>query len=283
MKLRSIRWRKTIDGLVRAGSALAACAGLAALSWVLCTVLVKGAPAVSWGLLTRLTPAPPGGEGGVANAILGTVMMLGLATLIALPLGLMAGVFLAEFARDTRLGAAVRFGANTMMGLPSIIVGLFVYTVVVLPMGGFSGWAGSVALAVIMLPVVTRTAEDMLCLVPYSLREAAMALGVPRWKVTLGVVFRAAKAGLATGALLAVARVSGETAPLLFTSLNSFYWPASLGQPTPNLTMTIYEFSKSPYEALNRMAWGASLLITVGVLAVTLTTRIAMRRRAGND
>ncbi len=202
-----------------------------------------------------------------------------LAALMGVPTGLMAGVYLAEFGATTRFGALVRFLVNVMMGIPSIIAGLFVYTILVVTVGHFSGYAGAVSLAILMLPIVARTTEDMLSLVPNSLRESALALGAPRWRVTLQVVFRAAKSGLATGVLLAVARVSGETAPLLFTALNSPYWPTSFAQPTANLTVTIFNYAMSPYPAWQQAAWGASFVITVAVLALTLTTRVLARER----
>ncbi len=217
--------------------------------------------------------------GGLANAILGTLAMTVAATLLSVPLGLLAGIYLAEFGQESRVADHSRFSANVLMGMPSIIVGVFAYTLVVIPLGHFSGYAGVVALAILMMPVITRTTEDMLRLVPNTLRESALALGAPRWKVTLAVVFRAAKAGLLTGILLAVARVSGETAPLLFTALNSPYWFKSLSGPTPNLTVTIFNYAVSPYADWQQMAWGASLLITVSVLAFTLMARFFLRTR----
>jgi phosphate transport system permease protein len=186
---------------------------------------------------------------------------------------------LAEFSDDSKAADYSRFSANVLMGMPSIIVGVFAYTLVVVPLGHFSGYAGVVALVILMLPVITRTTEDMLRLVPNTLRESALALGAPRWKVTLAIVFRAAKAGLITGILLAVARVSGETAPLLFTALNSPYWTGSLGQPTPNLTVTIFNYAMSPYPDWQQKAWGASLLITFGVLTITVLARFLLRER----
>ena len=196
-----------------------------------------------------------------------------LAMLIGVPIGMLAGVFLSEFGRGTRFAEWVRFCSNILMGIPSIIIGVFVYIIMVVPMKNFSGYAGAVSLAIIMLPVITRTTEDMLNLVPNALRESALALGAPRWKVTLGVVFRAARTGLITGTLLAVARVSGETAPLLFTALNSPYWPGSLNEPTANLTVTIFNYAMSPYPDWQAKAWGASFLITAGVLGATVFTR----------
>jgi phosphate transport system permease protein len=217
--------------------------------------------------------------GGLANAMVGTLVLTAASTLIAVPVGLLAGIYLAEFSDDSRAGDYSRFSANVLMGMPSIIVGVFAYSLVVLPLGHFSGYAGALALAILMLPVITRTTEDMLRLVPNTLRESALALGAPRWKVTLVIVFRAAKAGLITGILLAVARVSGETAPLLFTALNSPYWFSSLNEPTPNLTVTIFSYAMSPYADWQQQAWGASLLITFGVLILTVLARFVLREK----
>jgi phosphate transport system permease protein len=276
---RSARKRLLLDRSVRGLMVPAALLGIAVLVWILWEVVARGASALTPAFFTQL-PSGPGVEGGgLANAIVGTFAMTAVATAIGAPIGLLAGVFLAEFGPRSRVATAVRFTSNLLMGTPSIIVGIFVYGILVLPLGHFSGWAGAVALAIIMLPVVVRTTEDMLTLVPDELRESGLALGAPRWKVTLGVVFRAAKTGLATGILLAVARVSGETAPLLFTSLNSFYWPDSLGQPTPNLTVTIFNYAMSPYADWQQKAWGASLLITAGVLLATVVARVSLEGR----
>lgn len=279
MRPRPSTGRRAADLMVRGGSVVSALLGLGALVWILSGVIVRGVGALNLSFFTRL-PTPPGmSGGGMANAILGTLTMTAAATLISVPIGLLSGIYLAEFGQDSRVADNSRFAANVLMGMPSIIIGVFAYTLVVLPLGHFSGYAGTVALAILMIPVVTRTAEDMLRLVPNTLREAALALGAPRWKVTLTVVFRSAKAGLLTGILLAVARVSGETAPLLFTALNSPYWFNSLSGPTPNLTVTIFNYAMSPYEDWQRMAWGASLVITAGVLAFTLLARLVLRER----
>ena len=222
--------------------------------------------------------SPPGlAGGGLANAMLGTLMLTTLAALFSIPTGLMAGVFLAEFGRGSRLAAAVRVATNILMGIPSIISGIFVYTLLVATLGHFSGYAGAVALGLIMLPVIVRTTEDMLLLVPGALREAGLALGTPRWRVTRDIVLRSARKGLLTGVLLAVARVSGETAPLLFTSLNSPYWPTNLGQPTANLTVTIFSYAMSPFRDWQAQAWGAAMLITLGVLVTSLGARLLVR------
>jgi phosphate transport system permease protein len=273
MKQRSLLYRRGLDVAIRLLSSLAALLGMAMLGWILSIVLLKGMPAINWEFFTEL-PAPPGlPGGGLANAIVGTLMITLLAGLIGVPIGLAAGVWLAEFGQQSKTAETIRFAANLLMGTPSIIIGVFVYVVLVMTTGNFSGIAGAVALAVIMLPVVARTAEDMLTLVPSALREAALALGVPRWKATLGIVFRAAKSGLLTGVLLAVARVSGETAPLLFTALNSPFWPESANEPTANLTVTIFNYAMSPYDDWQTLAWGASLLIAAGVLGTTVITR----------
>jgi phosphate transport system permease protein len=279
MKARPSSGRRLVDLLVKAWSVISALAGIGILVWILSSVIVKGVGAFNLNFFTQL-PTPPGMTGGgLANAIMGTMAMTVAATLISVPLGLLSGIYLAEFGQDSRVADQSRFSANVLMGMPSIVVGLFAYALVVRPLGHFSGYAGTVALAILMIPVVTRTTEDMLRLVPNTMREAALALGAPRWKVTLAVVFRAAKAGLITGILLAVARVSGETAPLLFTALNSPYWFKSLSGPTPNLTVTIFDYAMSPYADWQRIAWGASLLITVGVLAFTLMARWLARER----
>jgi phosphate transport system permease protein len=271
--------RRFVDLLVKIWAVASALVGIGILIWILSIVVIRGASALDLNFFTKL-PTPPGmSGGGLANAILGTLAMTVAASVISVPLGLLAGVYLAEFGQDSKVADQSRFSANVLMGMPSIIVGLFAYAIVVKPLGHFSGYAGVVSLAILMIPVITRTTEDMLRLVPNTLRESALALGAPRWKVTLAVVFRAAKAGLITGILLAVARVSGETAPLLFTALDSPYWFHSLSGPTPNLTVTIFNYAMSPYDDWVRLAWGASLVITVGVLAFTLLARFALRTR----
>jgi phosphate transport system permease protein len=279
VRRRPSTFRKVADLAVKVLATFAALLGIFFLGWILFEVARRGVAAFDLAFFTAL-PAPPGAPGGgLANAVVGTLIITALATVLGVPLGVLAGVYLAEVSRGTRRAAAIRFVVNTMMGLPSIIVGLFVYTLLVLPLGRFSGLAGAVALAIIMLPVVARTADDMLALVPNSLREAALALGAPRWKVTFSIVFRAARAGLVTGVLLAIARVSGETAPLLFTALNSVYWPSSLLEPMGNLTVTIFNYAMSPYADWQRAAWGASLLIMAAVLGTTVLARLVFRER----
>lgn len=273
MKERSIAVRRFNDLLIRILSSLAALVGIFFLGWILYVVLARGMGAINWDFFTEM-PAPPGMEGGgMASAIAGTLLMTVLAMIIGVPVGLLSGVFLSEFGRGARFAEWIRFCTNILMGTPSIIIGVFIYMLLVVPMKSFSGYAGAVSLAVIMLPVVARTTEDMLGLVPDALRESALALGAPRWKITLGVVFRTASAGLITGVMLSVARVAGETAPLLFTALNSPYWPESLSGPTSNLTVTIFNYAMSPYRDWQTMAWGASFLITSGVLGASVFTR----------
>jgi phosphate transport system permease protein len=276
MILQTSRNRKILDLVMKVFSGLASLVGILFLAWILFEVIRKGAGALHVSFFTQLM-SPAGVAGGVANAILGTGMITVLAAAIGVPTGLFAGVYLSEFGNNTRLGSLVRFSINVMMGVPSIIVGMFVYTILVLPFGHFSGYAGAVALAIIMMPVAARTTEDMLNLVPNSLKESALALGSPRWRTTFGIVFRAAKTGLITGVLLAVARISGETAPLLFTAMSSPYWPGSLNEPTANLTVTIFSYAMSPYADWQEKAWGASLLIMTGVMILTIVARILVK------
>ncbi len=281
MKERSERSRICLDITVRLFSAFSALFGLVILIWILTVVILRGISAINWEFFTEL-PTPPGmGGGGLANAILGTVIITVVATFISVPFGLLAGVYLSEFGGQSKFAQNVRFLTNILMGTPSIIIGIFVYTMLVRPFGHFSGYAGSVALAILMFPLVTRTTEDILQLVPNALRESALALGMPRWKVTINVVFRAAKKGLITGIILSVARISGETAPLLFTALNSPYWPTNFTDSTANLTVTIFNYAMSPYEDWQKAAWGASFLITFAVLITTLMVRYLVREKHG--
>jgi len=284
---KSLAWRRTKDSAVKALAVAAALVGLFFLGWILWEVVARGIGALDWAFFTEL-PKPPGQTGGgLANAIVGTLVITGLAALMGVPVGMLAGVYLAEFGRESRFAPAVRFLSNVLMGIPSIVVGVFVYALLVmqhrmgfLSWGGhFSAYAGAMALAIIMLPLVARTTEDMLNLVPNALRESALALGAPRWRATLGVVFRSAKSGLLTGVLLGIARVSGETAPLLFTALNSPYWMRGLSDPTANLTVTIFNYAMSPYPDWQQKAWGASLVITAGVLLMTIAARLILRKR----
>jgi len=229
-------------------------------------------------------PAPPGeAGGGLANAIVGTFVITVIATAIGVPAGILAGTYLAEYGQSSRVADAARFIADILVSAPSIVVGIFVYAVLVKPLGGFSLIAGSVALSIIMLPVIVRTAEEMLKLVPDSTREAALALGAPHWKVTVFVVYRGALRGITTGVMLAVARVSGETAPLLFTSFNNSFWNFDITEPTATLTVTIFNYAMGPYEEWHAKAWGAAFLITATVLVVTVAARALTRKKAGNE
>lgn len=281
LKPRGLSLRKlknfTVIGVSAFGTVIAA----VFLIWILWTILRNGAESLSVEFLTQ--PTKPYGVpgGGMLNTILGTALITLAATLLAVPAGMLGGVCLSEFARSSRFGNAVRFSANVMMGMPSIIVGLFIYTLIVMTTGRFSGFAGSVALAIIMFPVILRTTEDMLCMVPNALRESALAIGAPRWRITLAVVFRSAKSGLMTGVLLAVARVAGETAPLLFTALTSDAWPTGFfTQPTANLTVTMTEYAtNSPFETMHIRAWGAALIITAAVLALNILCRTIFREK----
>lgn len=280
MRSRSIAGRKAVNWAVTAFAGLAAALGLVALAWIIFTIARNGLAAINWAFFTT-TPESPGG--GLANAIVGTALITLLATALGVPVGLMAGVYLAEFGRDGCFAKTARFLANILIGAPSVVIGVFVYTIVVVPMGRFSGIAGGVALAIIMLPVVTRITEDMLALVPNALRESALALGAPEYKMIFQVVFRAARGGLLTGVMLAVARVSGETAPLLFTALNNRYWSLAMDQPMANLTVTTFNYAMSPYADLQAKAWGASLLITAAVLLLNLTARLIARDTGGRQ
>jgi phosphate transport system permease protein len=279
MPLRSKAVRLRIDLLMKSVSTSAAVLGLVFLAWILISVILKGVATINPAFFTELPPPPGGSEGGLGNAMLGTLYMTAIATLIGVPSGIFTGLYLSEFGRHTWFGKVVGFVINMMMGIPSIIIGLFVYSIMVVTLGHFSGWSGGVALALLITPIVARTTEDMLKLVPNTLREAALGLGSPRWRMIVGVLFPSARAGLITGVMLALARVSGETAPLLFTALNSPYWPESLSRPTANLTSTTFVFAMSPYPRWQAMAWGASLLITAAVLVVTIAARTILREK----
>ena len=247
--------------------------GLFWLVAILWTLLYNGLSAINISLFTENTP-PPGGEGGLLNAIFGSVIMTSVATLVGTPVGVLAGTYLAEFGRGTKLAEVVRFINDVLLSAPSIMVGLFVYEVLVIRMGHFSAWAGAMALAVLVIPVVVRTTEDMLKLVPNSLREAAAALGAPQWKVITMVAYRAARNGMITGVLLAVARISGETAPLLFTALYNQFWSADMNAPMANLPVVIFQYAMSPYEDWRQLAWGGALLITVAILLLNIGARL---------
>ncbi len=251
--------------------------GLFWLAWILITLLHEGFSALSLTLFTQTTP-PPGSVGGLINAIVGSLLMVTVATLIGTPVGILAGTYLAEFGGRGWLAPATRFINDILLSAPSIVIGLFIYSVYVAQVRHFSGWGGALALSLIVIPVVVRTTDDMLKLVPDSLREAAAALGAPAWKMIVFVSYRAARAGIVTGILLAVARISGETAPLLFTALNNQFWSLNMNQPMANLPMVIFQFAMSPYPDWHRLAWGGAILITLGVLGLNILARTLFRR-----
>jgi phosphate transport system permease protein len=254
--------------------------GLAVLLWILFVLFSKGLSAIDWNMFTQSTPAPGSEGGGLANAIVGSLMMVGFSVLVSTPIGIFAGVYLAEYGDESKSAELTRFVTDIMLSAPSIVLGLFVYAIAVATMGTFSGWAGSLALSLIAVPVVVRTTENMLRLVPGSLREAAFALGAPRWKVATLVTLRAARSGVMTGLLLAVARISGETAPLLFTALNNQFFSTDMGRPMANLPVVIFQFAMSPYDNWNRLAWGGALLITLAVLVLNIVARVFLRDKA---
>ena len=264
--------RRRVNRAMMTLAVLALAFGLVWLAWIIATLLIKGGAALGPGLFHRMTP-PPGEDGGLANAIAGSAMMMSAAVLIGTPVGVLAGTYLAEFGRKSRLASATRFINDILLSAPSIVIGLFVYAVYVAQVRHFSGWAGAFALAVIVVPVVVRTTDDMLKLVPSSLREAAVALGCPAWKMVTMVCYRAAKAGIVTGILLAVARISGETAPLLFTALNNQFWSMDMNKPMANLPVVIFQFAMSPYDDWQRLAWGGAALITLLVLGINIIAR----------
>src|SRR5438034_566631 len=264
--------RRLVNRVVMGLSIAATAFGLLWLVLVLWTLVESGIAAITPALFTQMTP-PPGSSGGLLNAIAGSLLMTAIATAIGTPTGILAGTFLAEYAHSSRFGEVVRFVNDILLSAPSIIVGLFVYEVMVVRMGHFSAWAGAVALAIIVIPVVVRTTEDMLRLVPATLREAAVALGAPKWKVIVMVAYRAAMQGMLTGVLLAVARISGETAPLLFTALNNQFWSSDLNAPMASLPVVIFQFALSPYADWQKLAWTGALIITLTVLALSIVAR----------
>lgn len=269
--------RRRTNKIMMAIAALALVFGLCALGWILVTLVGEGIGAMRWSLFSEMTP-PPGGDGGLANAIFGSVLMAGIGTAIGTPVGILAGTYLAEFGQRGWLAPATRFINDLLLAAPSIIIGLFVYSAYVAHAKHFSGWAGALALALIVVPVVVRTTDDMLRLVPNSLREAAVALGCPAWKMITLVSYRAAKAGIMTGILLAIARISGETAPLLFTSLNNQFWSTNMNSSMANLPVVIFQFAMSPYENWQRLAWGGAVLITLTVLLLNIFARTVFKR-----
>ena len=275
---RIVRRRRISDAIALFFAAVATLFGLAFLAWILWTTIRFGLPALKPSLVTQMTP-PPGESGGLLNALYGSAVMVALAIVIGTPIGIAAGTYLAEHGRHTKLAAAVRFVNDILLSAPSIVLGLFIYELVVAPSGHFSGWAGALALALILIPVVVRTSDEALRLVPDRMREAAFALGLPRWRVSGQVLFRAAMNGIVTGVLLGVARISGETAPLLFTALNNQFWSASLNRPLANVPVVIFQYAMSPYDQWHALAWAGALLLTAFVLTLSLIVRVFARTR----
>jgi phosphate transport system permease protein len=270
--------RKRMNIVMLVISGIAVAFGLLWLVWILGTLLYEGGAALlRASLYLEMTP-PPGADGGLANAIVGSLLIVSVGTLVGTPVGILAGTYLAEYGAKSRLASATRFINDILLSAPSIVIGLFIYSVYVAQARHFSGWAGSIALALIVVPVVVRTTDDMLKLVPSSLREAAFALGAPSWKVITFVTYRAARTGILTGVLLAVARISGETAPLLFTALNNQFWATNLNAPMANLPVVIFQFAMSPYQDWHRLAWGGAALITLAVLALNIVARLVFRK-----
>jgi phosphate transport system permease protein len=274
------RRRRLANAWGMATSMVAMGLGLAVLLWILVVLFSNGFAALDLNLLTQDTPAPGTQGGGLRNAIVGSLLMVGLTILVATPVGILAGIYLTEYGDRSKVAELTRFVTDIMLSAPSIVIGLFVYAIAVATVGTFSGYAGSMALTLIAVPVVMRTTENMLRLVPGSLREAAFALGAPRWKVSISVTLRAAKSGVITGLLLAVARISGETAPLLFTALNNQFFNADMSRPMANLPVVIFQFAMSPYENWIRLAWAGALLVTLSVLLLNILARVFFREKA---
>jgi len=275
------RRRRIVNFVCLSISLLAVLFGLFWLVWILWTLFAQGLSAISLSMFTQTTP-PPGSQGGLANAIFGSLLMSLLATLIGTPIGILAGTYVAEYGRGGWLAPATRFINDILLSAPSIVIGLFVYAVYVANVQHFSGWAGTFALALIVIPVVLKTTENMLRLVPDTMREAAAALGAPQWIVISFVTLRAARAGIITGILLAVARISGETAPLLFTALNNQFWSTDMDAPMANLPVVIFQFAMSPYRDWETLAWGGALLITLTVLTLNILARVVFAQKSSN-
>jgi len=269
-----IKKRKRTNFIALTLSMFAMVIGITFLLWILSILFIKGFSALNWSIFTESTPGPDSKGGGLANAIIGSLMMVGSCTLISAPIGVLAGIYLSEYGDRSKIASITRFVTDIMLSAPSIVIGLFVYAMVVAKVEHYSGWAGTIALSLLAIPVVVRTTENMLRLIPTSLREAAYALGAPKWKVSLHVILRAAKSGVVTGILLALARVSGETAPLLFTALNNQFYSTNMNAPIANLPVVIFQFAMSPYENWVSLAWGGSLIITLSVLTINIITRV---------
>ena len=278
-KLARHRQRKLVNAVALTLSLSAMAFGLFWLIWILAETITLGIGGLNLSIFTEMTPPPQAEVGGLSNAIFGSLIMVGLATLLGTPVGVMAGIYLAEYGQKGWLGSTTRFINDILLSAPSIVIGLFIYSVVVAPMKGFSGFAGVLALALIVIPVVLRTTENMLSLIPNALREAAYALGTPKWKLISSITLKAARAGVLTGVLLAVARIAGETAPLLFTALSNQFWTSSLGEPMASLPVTIFKFAMSPYENWQKLAWAGVFLITLGVLALNILARVLFRNK----
>lgn len=271
--------RRIADTALKTFSVAVTIVGVLALGWILGMLLVQGISALRPSIFTTVTPGPGTAEGGLANAMLGSLVMTGLAIAVATPVGVLAGTYLAEYARASKIAMVVRFVNDVLLSAPSILIGLFVYTIAVAPFGAYSGWAGAIALAVIAVPVIVRTTEDMLRLVPNGLREAAAALGAPTSRVIRLVTWRAARAGIVTGIVLATARIAGETAPLLFTALNNNFWfSPTLSGGVSNLPVTIYQFALSPYANWQELAWAGALVITATILGLSVVARLVIRK-----
>ena len=270
--------RSLINKLMLTLSFVALIFGLFWLFWIIITLLIKGASALSFSLFLESTP-PPGSDGGLLNAIMGSFMMAGMGTLIGTPIGVLAGTYLAEYGRRGWLAPATRFLNDVLLSAPSIIIGLFIYATYVAQVGHYSGWAGSLALAILVIPVVVRSTDNMLQLVPNSLREAAAALGCPQWRVVTAICYKAARSGIITGVLLAIARIMGETAPLLFTALNNQFMSMNMNGPMANLPVVIFQYAASPFEDWNRLAWAGAVLITLFVLGINILARSLFRNK----
>lgn len=262
-------------------SMIAVIFGLVWLAWILYSTVTKGMGGLSWDVFTEMTPPPNTEGGGLANAMMGSFLLIVIATFIGTPLGILSGIYLAEYGRKNWLASVIRFINDVLLSAPSIIIGLFVYMVMIVPMGHFSGWAGIVALALIQLPIIVRTTENMLLLVPNNLREAAYALGTPRWRMILSITLKASVSGIVTGVLLAIARIAGETAPLLFTALSNQFWSTDLNAPIANLPVTIFKFAMSPFQEWQELAWAGVLLITLFVLFLNILARVLFSQKKG--
>ena len=279
MAMRLQKRRRIKNRLAIGISMIAVLFGLVWLTWILYSTVTKGMGGLSLAVFTEMTPPPNTEGGGLANAMMGSLLLVGVATLIGTPLGILSGIYLAEYGRKNWLASIIRFINDVLLSAPSIIIGLFVYMVMIVPMGHFSGWAGIVALALIQLPIIVRTTENMLLLVPNNLREAAYALGTPRWRMILTITLKASVSGIVTGVLLAIARIAGETAPLLFTALSNQFWSTDLNAPIANLPVTISKFAMSPFKEWQELAWAGVLLITVFVLFLNILARVLFSQK----